>query len=200
MWEGLYAPTCLRPGVACRGVKPLPPMSVQAGSFFPMPSFTYTAIDSNGAEQAGLIDAPDLKEAASLLGSQGMFPTKVKPAQSAAAKSGVKREPFALGRVVQPKELAVFTRQLGTLLRAGLPLLRGLEVLGKQQRNLRFRRTIDALGESIRSGSTLSGAMQAHPRVFPRIYVNMIRAGEASGALDQVLDRLAGFQEKSLQL
>jgi type IV pilus assembly protein PilC len=105
-----------------------------------------------------------------------------------------------LGRVVQPKELAVFTRQLGTLLRAGLPLLRGLEVLGKQQANPRFRRTIEALGEAIRSGSTLSGAMQAHPRVFVRIYVNMIRAGEAGGALDQVLDRLAGFQEKSLQL
>ena len=165
-----------------------------------MPAFTYIAIDPRGAEQTGSIEAADLKHAASVLATQGLFPTTVKPARILKTKSAGTRQPFVLGRMVQPKELAVFTRQLGTLLRAGLPLLRGLEVLGKQQPNLRFRRTIEALGESIRSGSTLSGAMQAHPRVFVRIYVNMIRAGEASGALDQVLDRLAGFQEKSLQL
>jgi type IV pilus assembly protein PilC len=167
-----------------------------------MPSFAYTAIDSRGAEQAGSLDAADLQQAARMLGERGLFPMEVKPAPAAAARPAraAGSRSFALGRVVQPKELAVFTRQLGTLLRAGLPLLRGLEVLGRQQANARFRETIDALGAAIRAGSTLSDAMQLHPRVFPRIYVNMIRAGEASGALDRVLDRLAGFQEKSLQL
>ena len=165
-----------------------------------MPSFTYTALDPRGSEQTGSVDAADLKRAAAVLGERGLFPTKVQPARTAPAKRAVAAPRFAWGRIVQPKELAVFTRQLGTLLRAGCRLLRGLEVLGKQQANPRFRRTIEALGEAIRSGSTLSGAMQAHPRVFVRIYVNMIRAGEASGALDQVLDRLAGFQEKSRQL
>jgi type IV pilus assembly protein PilC len=167
-----------------------------------MPRFAYIAIDSRGVEQTGSLDASDLKHAATALGERGLFPMEVTPARapSAATPGAAGRQPFTLGRVVQPKELAVFTRQLGTLLRAGLPLLRGLEVLGKQQVNLRFRRTIDALGEAIRAGSTLSDAMQAHPRVFPRIYVNMIRAGEAGGALDRVLERLAGFQEKSLQL
>jgi len=165
-----------------------------------MPSFTYTAIDPRGAEQAGSIEAADLKQAAAALGEKGLFPTVVQPAAATPTKRVASRQPFTFGRVVAPKELAVFTRQLGTLLRAGLPLLRGLEVLGKQQANPRFRQTIDELGGAIRSGSTLSDAMQAHPRVFVRIYVNMIRAGEAGGALDRVLDRLAGFQEKSLQL
>lgn len=108
------------------------------------------------------------------------------------------RLPFA--HIAKPKDLAVFTRQLGTLLKAGMPLLRGLEVLARQQRNQGFRRIIDSLAETIRSGGTLSEAMGRHARVFDRLYVSMIKAGEAGGVLDVVLDRLARFQEKSLQL
>lgn len=108
------------------------------------------------------------------------------------------RLPFV--RIVQPKELAVFTRQLATLLRAGMPLLRGLEVLARQERNRGFQRIIGSLAEVIKSGGTLSEAMAAHPRVFDRLCLNMIRAGEAGGVLDVVLDRLARFQEKSIQL
>ncbi len=101
---------------------------------------------------------------------------------------------------VADKERAVFTRQLSTLLRAGMPLLRGLEVVARQERNRAFRRIIEALADDIRSGGTLSDAMARHPGVFDRLYVNMIKAGEAGGVLDVVLDRLAKFQEKSLQL
>lgn len=101
---------------------------------------------------------------------------------------------------VADKERAVFTRQLSTLLRAGMPLLRGLEVVARQERNRAFRRIIDALADDIRSGGTLSEAMARHANVFDRLYVNMIKAGEAGGVLDVVLDRLAKFQEKSLQL
>ncbi|MDB6115208.1 MAG: epsF 2 [Lacunisphaera sp.] len=108
------------------------------------------------------------------------------------------RPPFA--RIVKPKELAVFTRQLSTLLRAGMPLLRGLEVLARQERNAAFQRVLAALSETIKSGGTLSEAMAQHPRVFDRLYINMIKAGEAGGVLDVVLDRLAQFQEKSLKL
>jgi type IV pilus assembly protein PilC len=108
------------------------------------------------------------------------------------------RLPFV--RIVKPKELAVFTRQLATLLRAGMPLLRGLEVLARQECNRGFQRIIGSLAEVIKSGGTLSEAMAAHPRVFDRLYLNMIRAGEAGGVLDVVLDRLARFQEKSIQL
>jgi type IV pilus assembly protein PilC len=108
------------------------------------------------------------------------------------------RLPFV--RSVTPKELAVFTRQLGTLLKAGMPLLRGLEVLGRQEKNRAFRKIVETLADEIRSGGTLSEAMARHPRVFDRLYVNMIRAGETGGVLDVVLDRLAKFQEKSLRL
>ena len=114
---------------------------------------------------------------------------------------GVAREiqlPFV--RPVSAKELAAFTRQLATLLKAGMPLLRGLEVLVRQEKNRSFRAIIGALVEEIRSGGTLSEAMARHPRVFDRLFVNMIKAGEAGGVLDVVLERLAKFLEKSLQL
>ncbi len=103
-------------------------------------------------------------------------------------------------RPITAKELAVFTRQLGTLLKAGMPLLRGLEVLGRQEKNRAFKKVVETLAEDIRSGGTLSEAMARHPRIFDRLYVNMIKAGEAGGVLEVVLDRLAKFQEKSLQL
>ena len=117
------------------------------------------------------------------------------------ASGGWQREirlPFV--RTVSAKELAAFTRQLGTLIRAGMPLLKGLEVLARQERNVAFRSVLGGLAEDIRSGGTLSEAMARHPRVFDRLYVNMIKAGEAGGVLDVVLERLAKFQEKSLQL
>jgi type IV pilus assembly protein PilC len=193
-----------------------------------MPSFAYTALDARGAEKSGLLDAPDVKQVAAILRGQGLFPTEVAQAlprsvpqdtapgtntgrrarrngegapETKAPARGLKLElrlPFT--RIVKPKELTVFTRQLSTLLRAGMPLLRGLEVLARQERNQAFRRVLEALAEAIKSGGTLSEAMAQHPRVFDRLYLNMIRAGEAGGVLDVVLDRLARFQEKSLQL
>src|SRR5262245_35758145 len=108
-----------------------------------MPNFAYTAFDPHGAEQTGLIEAVDMSRAAADLAARGLFPTNVQPARPVSGNSAAARPRFALGREVRPKELAVFTRQLGTLLRAGLPLLRGLEVLAKQQPNPRFRRIID---------------------------------------------------------
>ena len=123
-------------------------------------------------------------------------------APAPSAKRGVLAVEIRLPFVapVADKERAIFTRQLSTLLRAGMPLLRGLEVIARQERNRAFRRIIESLAADIRSGGTLSDAMARHPRVFDRLYVNMIKAGEAGGVLDVVLDRLAKFQEKSLQL
>lgn len=187
-----------------------------------MPRFTYTALDSRGAEKTGLLDAPDVKQVAIILRRQGLFPTDVLPEQGAPGQAGTIgshrgaaargfnqsgpsvavplwfKLPFA--RIVQPKELAIFTRQLATLLKAGMPLLRGLEVLARQERNPDFRRVMEALAEAIKSGGTLSEALAQHPRSFDRLYINMVKAGEAGGVLDVVLDRLARFQEKSLQL
>lgn len=166
-----------------------------------MPKYSYTAIDALGSEKSGLLDAPDGRQVAALLRAQGLFPTEVSQTEAGTQSVGPRREyhiPFL--RVVSTKELAVFTRQLGTLLRAGMPLLRGLEVLGRQEKNPGFRRVIAAIAGSIKSGGTLSEALAPHPRIFDRLYINMIRAGEAGGMLDTVLDRLARFQEKSLHL
>jgi len=129
-------------------------------------------------------------------------------ARSAAAPSPVPPAPrkksaravIVIGRIVGPKELAVFTRQLSSLVKAGLPLLRGLGVLERQERNKAFRAVIAALGSHIRSGGTFSEALQQHPKVFERLYINMVRAGEAGGVLAVVLERLAQFQEKAVRL
>lgn len=189
-----------------------------------MPRFTYTAFDARGDEKSGQLDVATLESATAALKARGLFPIEVRAAavspvsrppnappirEAAAPTPPVKRRPVRIldreiklpfVRAVAAKEVAVFTRQLGTLLRAGMPLLRGLEVLGRQQRNRSFRRILDTMAEDIRSGGPLSEAMERHPEVFDRLYVNMIKAGEAGGVLDVVLERLAGFQEKSLQL
>ncbi len=194
-----------------------------------MPCFSYTAFDSQGEEKSGQVDAVNAEAAATGLKAKGLFPTeivglgvsvgpsltpKVSPGESSSpktagpapkttlpAKRGFNRElriPFL--PPVAAKELAGFTRQLGTLLKAGMPLLRGLEILSRQERNRTFKGIMEALADDIRSGSSLSDAMARHPRVFDRLYANMIKAGEAGGVLDVVLERLAKFQEKSLQL
>jgi type IV pilus assembly protein PilC len=168
-----------------------------------MPSYLYTALDAAGSEKSGRLDAVDAGQVAALLRERGLFPTDVVPAAKP-AEGGAVRHPWVQAlpfqRDVGARELAVFTRQLGTLLRAGMPLLRALEALARQQRNDRFRRVVEHLADGIKTGDTLSVAMARHPRVFDRLYLNMIRAGEAGGVLDGVLDRLARFQEKSLHV
>lgn len=175
-----------------------------------MPKFNYTAVDSRGTDQSGCIEAHDLRQVIAILRGQGLFPTDITRADAPPGSlpgtpdSGLARLGLfswnRLSRPVSTQQLSIFTRQLATLLRAGMPLLRGLEVLARQERNPVFRQIIGQLGGAIRSGGTLSAAMAAHPRVFDRLYLNMVRAGEAGGMLDHVLERLARFQEKSHQL
>lgn len=187
-----------------------------------MPRFAYTAFDVQGAEKSGEIAAASEQDATTALKAQGLFPVEIADSTNGIiARSAVGRAPrvgpgrraptastrlldreirVPFVRAVTPKELAVFTRQLGTLLKAGMPLLRGLEVLGRSAKKRALRTVIDALADDIRSGGTLSEAMMRHAAVFDRLYVNMVKAGEAGGALDVVLERLAKFQEKSLQL
>lgn len=171
-----------------------------------MPRFNYMAVDASGSEKSGALEAADASQLATMLRREGFFPTSITPhagdsaAMPAASAVRTTRSGWLPGRRVKPKERAVFTRQLSTLLRAGMPLLRGIEVLVRQERDGPVRRVLEDLGGAIRSGSNLSDAMARHPRVFDRLYLNMIKAGEAGGVLDVVLDRLARFQEKSLQL
>lgn len=172
-----------------------------------MPAFNYSAVNGRGGDATGVVEASDYRQAVILLRARGLFPVRVEVAdgddrQSPPAAVGLRRTISfpTLFSTVKERERAAFTRQLGTLLRAGMPLLRGLEVLARQEKNPALRRVIGALAEGIKSGVPLSEAMAPHHRVFDRLYVSMIRAGEAGGVLDTVLERLAHFQEKSLQL
>jgi type IV pilus assembly protein PilC len=172
-----------------------------------MPVFKYSAVNGQGGDATGVVEASDQRQAVSMLRAQGLFPVRLDAAAGGASKEAraaadTRRAKFSwvVFASVKERERAAFTRQLGTLLRAGMPLLRGLEVLARQEKNPALRRVIGALADGIKSGVPLSEAMISHERVFDRLYVSMIRAGEAGGVLDTVLERLAHFQEKSLQL
>ena len=175
-----------------------------------MPRFNYHAIELvTGQARQGVLDAANRDTAATVLKSRGMNPTKLvvqsgsiarHPAKPDGGKHTHSRWNLRIGRVLSHASLAVFTRQLAMLVRAGMPLLRGLEVLGRQERNLAFRAVLDQMAAHIRSGGTLSESLRQHPRIFEPLYVNMVRAGESGGALDVVLGRLAQFLEKSQQV
>ncbi len=179
-----------------------------------MPTFTYVALDSRGQESTGVVEAPSTNEAIGQLRQAGYFPTNVYEKGSAvvekkgrrAAKSAAPAASSAKGKkgivlfakkTVKAKILMVFTRQLATLIDAGLPLLRGLNVLAKQERDPVLKSTIDQLADSVQGGSTFSESLGQHPKIFNKLYVNMVKAGELGGVLELVLSRLAEFQEKA---
>jgi type IV pilus assembly protein PilC len=111
-----------------------------------------------------------------------------------------KRRAISFGRPINAKGQAVFTRQLATLVKAGMPILRSLEVLARQEKRPAFKAVIEDCADTIRSGGNFSDGLAAHPKAFDRLYVNMVKAGEAGGVLDTVLERLAVFTEKSVKI
>ena len=166
-----------------------------------MPEYKYTAIDRTGAQTSGKIEAVNDEQARQKLMAKGLMVTTLandsgsaKPAAApvVAAKGG-----FSFGAKVSQNDVTVMTRQLATLIVAGLPLLRALELITKQERNPAFKVILANVADSVSQGNNLSEALQAHPKVFDKLFVNMIRAGEAGGVLDKVLDRLAKFREKA---
>src|SRR6266511_1744263 len=184
-----------------------------------MPKFNYVAMDSRGKETKGTLEVANQNEAISRLKEMGYFPTKVVEAEKSKAKQdkktkvaaadakGRKRGGFnisikipGIGGKVKPKVLTTFTRQLATLVDAGLPLLRGLRVLERQERNPTLKRVVGDLALAIEGGSTFSEGLAQHPKVFNRLYVNMVKAGEMGGVLEVVLKRLAEFMEKAQKI
>ncbi len=172
-----------------------------------MAKFQFTAIDDDGKERRGMIEAPSRDLAATQVKGYGLTPSRlVKIDAGAAAKrsrqaapsgiSGGMKKPSYFGAAVDRKGITGFTRQLATLLQAGLPLLRSLEVLMDQEKNLPFKWLLNELADTIRSGNTFSEGLEKFDKEFDRLYVNMVRAGEASGMLDVSLKRLAMYMEK----
>ena len=177
-----------------------------------MPRFTYVALDSRGEESSGLVDAVSSSDAIGQLRKAGYFPTSVcedrrggEP-DGKAAKAIRRRKTARPGiklfqrKKVKPKQLMIFTRQVATLIDSGLPLLRGLSVLSKQERDTVLKRAIDSLADSVQSGNTFSDSLIQHPFIFNDLYVNMVRAGELGGMLEVALNRLAEFQEKAARI
>src|SRR5881296_2742251 len=185
-----------------------------------MPKFNYVAMDSRGKETKGTLDVANQNEAISRLKEMGYFPTKVTEAEKPKEKGGLEKKKVGaapgakgakkginlniripgLGGKVKPKVLTTFTRQLATLVDAGLPLLRGLRVLERQEKNPNLKKIIDDLSLAIEGGSTFSEGLAQHPKVFNRLYVNMVKAGELGGVLEVVLNRLSEFMEKAQKI
>jgi len=183
-----------------------------------MPLFQYTAMDSGGKEQKGKMEAPSEDAVASYLKEQGMFPTSIKqakggskkddkaaakPAQGAggAQKKGLMAMDLSFGAsTIKQKDLVVLTRQMAILLDAGLPLIRSLRTLEKQATNPAVKKTLNSAANTVEGGSTFSEALAQHPKSFDKLYLNMIKAGEAAGKLELILNRLAFFMEKAAKI
>ncbi len=185
-----------------------------------MPKFKYTAMDAKGGEKTGTVEAESQSAAVNQLREQGLFPTNVTESGGGkkegkegkgGEKGGAKQQApkkaggglnFNLsalwgGSGVNAKSLTILTRQLATLVDAGLPLLRGLAILGRQEKNPILKNVLADLVTSIESGSTFSEALFQHPKVFSKLYINMVKAGEVGGVLEVVLNRLSQFMEKA---
>ena len=178
-----------------------------------MPKFHYIALDQNGQEVAGELDAASEAEAINLLRQSQLYPTQVaqegkggdavkKRARSSSAAKGKGGKVVKAGAnaKVKAKVLMIFTRQLATLIDSGLPLLRGLTVLGRQEPNPVMKSTITTIAENVQTGSTFSETLSQYPKIFNKLYINMVKAGELGGVLEIVLNRLAEYQEKAQKL
>ncbi len=188
-----------------------------------MATFQFIATDKSGQEVRGTIEAADRASAIASIRAQQYFPSAIgevkseAPAAAAPAAKGGKKAPpaakksgglnkeinlniklpkFLRGRV-KTKDLTTFTRQLATLVNAGLPLMRCIEVLKRQNSVPALKDALDGISEAIAGGATFSDALTAYPKIFDNLYVNMVKAGEAGGVLEVVLARLAEFAEKS---
>jgi type IV pilus assembly protein PilC len=176
-----------------------------------MPTFAYEAMDKSGLEVKDTIEAPSEAEAQTMIREKGFYVTKIREkekkkkeakkgtAAKGAAKGKKPGKAFTIGGV-KPKLLCTFTRQLSTLQDAGLPVLRSLRILEGQNRPGALKNALMDVIEDIEGGNTLSEAMAKQPKAFDNLYVNMVKAGEAGGALEVILQRLADFKEKAQAL
>jgi general secretion pathway protein F len=160
-----------------------------------MPVFEYTALTAEGRTVSGVIDADSPKDARQKLKRSGVFPVDV---AATAARPAAGRPLW--GERVPAADVAVLTRQLATLLAAGLPLVDSLTALGEQVERTAVKRVVASVRERIREGGSFAEALAAHPTVFTTLYVNMVRVGEASGTLDRVLQSLAEFLERQAKV
>jgi general secretion pathway protein F len=165
-----------------------------------MPVYSYVGLSPDGKNVTGVIDADNPRAARLKLRRSGVFPTSLSESREAESTPRVSRSLSRLFERVGPQELAVMTRQLSTLVSAGLPLVDCLSALIDQVDSARLKSMLTQTRERVNEGTSLADALAEHPRIYSDLYVNMVRAGEASGALDVVLLRLADYTESSARL
>ncbi len=162
-----------------------------------MPTFTYTARTREGKRQKGTMTAENRQALTQMLAAKGLTAENIVEATKPGKVAGVKAN---ARRKVKSTDLLVFTRQLSTIVSAGLPLLQGLDILSEQSEDANFSAVILACGQDVENGESFSTALSKFPRAFPDLYVSMVRAGEAGGDLDGVLLQLADYMEASEEL
>ena len=161
-----------------------------------MPKYTWTGKSKDGEIKSGVIDATSLDVAESKLKSMDIIPQKVK--RKAATSFEIKLPKFHKG--VKLQSMMIFTRQLSTMIDAGLPLVQALDILGNQEPNPYFKEVILGVKSYVEGGSTLADALRHYPKVFDTLFVNLIAAGEIGGILDTILNRLATYIEKNMAI
>ena len=154
-----------------------------------MPEFFYKAINESGKTVSGEIQADSIEMANNILSTRGYIPSRVTDARSASAGISLKNILVKFTPITAP-ELILFTKQLKTMLRSGVPMMKILEILESQTENLNIKRIVNSMSQDIQEGSSLYDAFKKHPRAFSTLYCSMVRAGEESGALPDVLERL----------
>jgi len=169
-----------------------------------MPTFEYEAMNTQGKAIVGQLDARNTDEAISRIREMNLFPTRVTekkaPRGVTTGPSGrVRKKVFVIGGV-RGKDLTTFTRQLSTLVDAGIPIVQALNILENQMRPCALRNVVGSVADEVEGGSSLSEAMAKFPKAFDQLYCNMVKAGETGGMLDLVLQRLADFREKAARL
>jgi type IV pilus assembly protein PilC len=153
-----------------------------------MPLFAYTAIDSTGRTVRSTMEADTESLVLAKLRDQALHCTEIKRAKTAAKTAGRTKR-------MKPRALVVFSRQFATMIDAGIPIVRALEILSTTMKDLALRRAIEQVTLDVKGGLSLNESMSKHPAIFNKLYVNMIRAAELGGILDVILDRLAMFLE-----
>lgn len=178
-----------------------------------MTNFQYTAFNGKGESVSGVIAANNEAEAKQMLQAQDLYPTQlaVAGAGAAPAAKGKSKAAAPKGKAaksakngskgrVKPRSLMIFTRQLATLIESGLPLLRSLTVLGKQEPNPVLKSALSTITDSVQGGATFSESLSGFPNIFDKLFINMVKAGELGGVLEIVLARLAEYKEKAQKL
>ena len=163
-----------------------------------MPSFAYSAINAQGAELSGEIQAPDLSAARDALRGNGLLAQRIEELTAPASRAG--KTFMGIGDKVKPKSLQIFSRQFATMIEAGLSVVTALVILEQQTDDKALAIIVDDVREQVEGGSLLSEGMSRHPETFSRLYIAMVEAGEAAGVLDVVLDRVAIQIEKEQKI